>query len=139
MSRKILFRGKQVRNGEWVYGDLTQNPNIAIFENRGLRGENDVIPETVGQFTGLIDKNGKMIFEGDVVEFLDNDILSGNEIKASGIVSFGDGEFIIDQIDGVKESYCNSFYEPDGRGFSWNELEIIGNIFDNPELAVKND
>lgn len=151
MKREILFRGKRVDNGEWIYGAYLHVPEIPTIQNEiicfeylreGNYGVGDcrisVIPETVGQFTGLLDKNGKKIFENDVVMFLDDDILTGNEIKASGIVYFDDSEFTISQIDGVKESYCNSFCGPDGREFSWNELEIIGNVFNNPELVVKN-
>ena len=136
MMREILFRGKQP-NGKWEQGDLTQfcideelttkisNHEVKATLN-GLRVvtyTNEVIPETVGQYTGLTDKNGKAIFEGDIVKFCD--------IK--GVINFGMG------------CYCVKTNKPDWKSRNnpaidivlneyENELEIIGNIHDNPEL-----
>lgn len=138
--RGILFRGKRKDNGEWVYGDLIKNliydgreKEIRIgdiyFEHNGdIHGTavRKVIPETVGQFTDLCDKNDNKIFEGDIVRFYDKDW------TASGIatVDFESGKW---KINGRYTTKLLSTVWLDlyRTGF---EYEVIGNIYDNPEL-----
>ena len=126
MNREILFRGKRTDNGEWVEGYLcechhkdTGKYDYAIqemFENGYIMHE--VIPETVGQYTGLTDKNGKKIFEGDICKHRSN--YSGNTVIS--VVTYTDGHFLA--------LVCEN------SGFELSEkLEVIGNIHDNPELV----
>jgi uncharacterized phage protein (TIGR01671 family) len=119
--RKILFRGKQVDNGEWVYGYLyiTHDGEYEIScydsETNIERITYIVVPETVGQFTGLTDKSGKKIFEGDIGWDCHN--------ECYGVVEFSDGKFSY-----VWENICTDLYEVS------NDVDFIGNIHDNPEL-----
>ena len=89
--REILFRGKRTDNGEWVYGNLVRGSEekyayIVEFGNRELcRNYVNVNPDTVGQYTGLKDKNGTKIFEGDIVKCVD----TNNGGSFTAIVSFG--------------------------------------------------
>lgn len=122
--REIKFRGKRLDNGEWVDGDLHIRTAL-IHIHPELGGRVIIYPETVGQFTGLLDKNGKAIYEGDVVRTL------------SGFVGYMryNERFIRFEVAAPHESYDNE-RNPDGvPRESW---EVIGNIHDNPEL-LKHD
>ena len=125
--REILFRGKRVDNGEWSQGDLNYyHTGSGVFI--AARDESEfchrVITETVGHFTGLTDKNGKKIFEGDIIRF---DYI-GKNLGVNGVESvvFENGKF------GVKWGWHKDFVCLDD--FANTTLEIIGNIHDNPEL-----
>ena len=129
--REILFRGK-TEKGEWVQGDLSQHTTGKKFircKNKNALCSYEVIPETIGQYTGLTDKNGKKIFEGDILQF---DYI-GKNLGVNGIafVSFQNGKF------GVEWGYHKEFVCLDG--FANTTLEVIGNIHDNPELLERSD
>ena len=145
--REILFRGKRVDNNEWAFGDLLHLPNgdVVILSNKGYV---KVIPETVGQFTDLTDKNGKKIFEGDVVRYCDEDCyyypedcteFFGKVVKECGAFGIGANKELPlelenwcdnDNFVSLWEIYCNLNCCDDELPM----LEVIGNIYDNPEL-----
>jgi uncharacterized phage protein (TIGR01671 family) len=76
MNREVIFRGKRLDNGKWLYGDLMHDNHQGcyIYPNdcTGLYTENKVDPDTVGEFTGMRDRHGKKVFEGDVVRRKDS-------------------------------------------------------------------
>lgn len=131
--REILFRGKRVDNGEWIEGNLYESkmsgcyiliPQVKVRQKDGaVIGDtftvHEVAHETVGQFTGIYDKNGKPIFEGDILSYI-------KEIETrSG------GKETLKVIYEVKFDYCGF---PKMDCLACNHLEIIGNIHDNQEL-----
>lgn len=116
--REIKFRGKSIENkniGEWVVGDLhLLSPFAHIHTRLGTKCKID--PNTVGQFTGLKDKNGRDIYEGDIYRFEDPDSI--NEVY----YSMGGGFAGFD----LSPAFHN--------GCQLTNVEVIGNIHDNPEL-----
>lgn len=121
--REIEFRGKKVNSGEWLYGDLIHDNiegcYIYPLDAENLYKENAVIPDTVGQFTGLYDKNKKKIYEGDVVH------LDAWNPDAMQIV-FMEGAFCMANEN--REFLGDIHYANN------NQCTIIGNIHDNPKL-----
>lgn len=131
--REILFRGKRTDNGEWAEGYYVRITDGKVVVHRIYAGcaESDcgdfypdwyeVVPETVGQFTGLTDKNGTKIFEGDILKnstgvftvVWDNDFSNWSVKNEKGVVCYNLNTILTD-----KKRTC----------------EIIGNIYDNPKL-----
>ena len=128
--REILFRGKWKNSGEWVYGNLF-NPDKADTPTQICIGTYiartcyEIDPETVGQYTGLTDRNGRKIFEGDIVVFAD---FFDDKIHR-GEVYWCDSAFWFDctETEGDEGMYSLAY-------ISVNVLEVIGTIYDNPEL-----
>ena len=127
--RTIKFRGKSIDGKEWLYGDLVSSADkkrFAILVNdKESYDECEVAPETIGQFTGLHDCDGKEIYEGDVLRL-------GN--SPSGVCEVKWNESLA--------AFCIQFFFENKVGTrplgGWvicgRKVEVIGNIFDNPEL-----
>lgn len=122
MEDRYLFKAKRVDNGEWIIGNRIDSPDgrVAISETSGEWKLYECIPSTICQCTGLKDKNGKLIWENDIVSYCDctkeDYVIAWEQNKAC----FEYQEYSCSMMNFDELSGC--------------EVEVIGNIFDNPEL-----
>lgn len=122
------FRGKSKENGDWFYGHLSiykqyskkekQDIAVCYIGGGGYLKEGRVLTETVGQYTRIKDTHNVKIFEGDIVAISEDEI---------GVIKYIDGAFCICG-DGWIADFCNNY-----RGC---DVEVIGNVHDDPELVV---
>lgn len=116
--REILFRGKGVC-GRWFEGGYYENNTGKYIISPALVARL-IIPETVCQFTGLTDKNGRKIFEGDIVKY---------SVNTVGIINYATACFCVHDIKNSNNPAMDIVFEAFPNG-----IEVIGNIYDNPEL-----
>ena len=143
--REILFRAKNLYSNEWVDGFLvaskcnTYPDGFEMITYQGINHDElddyqpdflsfHVDPETIGQFTGLTDKNGKKIFEGDICRFRE---WSKGEMCWVGKVHWEHQQFM---ISGDRNKECETMFKLCMSRFIPENIEVIGNIHDNPEL-----
>ena len=134
--RTIKFRGKSLFRGEWRVGSLITCANGRVFIVEAYEYVSDdsmlyweVDPATVGQFTGLTDKDGKKIYEGDILKIFYN-----GKSKIFGVVKYRDTYFFIDDdFERGQDNFIPS-KTPMYYMFIKYEFEVVGNIHDNPEL-----
>jgi uncharacterized phage protein (TIGR01671 family) len=131
--REILFRGQDTYTGKWHYGKLTElkerNGNIEagyyLSNKVGMPFSHHVYGKTIGQYTGIIDKDGLMVFEGDIVSWKGHGIIDNGELQRAEIC-FDETEL--------------AFKADAGGGREWflaeiqDDIEVIGNFYDTPEL-----
>ena len=146
--RETMFRGKGIFNGEWFYGDLLKYEDERgkhlqiVTSNKGCRMHNHTVdPATVGQFTGLLDKNDVEIYEGDIVK---------------GVAIASEGGFnYLGKVVFYNQSNVHGYFVEDAAGGAWRieQLqkqisldnitflagEVIGNIHDNPDALEGSD
>ena len=131
MNREILFRGKDTIYRKWIYGDLLTYASCTQIWQDSDSGKfpASVIPETVVQFTGLGDKNGTMVFEGDIIEAHLDELFP--DLATTLVVVWSDygwfGRDMEGNVDSLERKWVSDFFE------------IIGNIHDNPDLLEVND
>ena len=119
--REILFRGKRVIDGKWV------ESCCPLGEMHSGTITHDFISETVCQYTGLTDKNGKKIFEGDIVQ----------DYPFKAIVKFGEFENQVLKNIGFNLDWIKEFSYRQDLPYWVDKIEVVGNIFDNHELIEK--
>ena len=146
--REIKFRGKRIDNNEWVYGYLVKSedyifdyseridiPYIIPFDNFNLKdyGEYRVEEKTIGQFTGLYDKNGVEVYEGDII--MATEYLNPGEVELKYKVKYVEEmcKFVLYPLLENKK-YNNNNWNLDIPYYKKEDLEVIGNIYDNKEI-----
>lgn len=157
MEDRYLYRAKRVDTGEWVEGSLVTGvffrlgqeipymfcPNLADYECfEDFSEENgifEVDPSTICQCTGLKDKNGKLIWENDIVKFEDcgeegYEYKEGFDFENKARVEFTEGRWSLTDFLSDNSAVIDGMYDHEEFMDLWGECEVIGNMIDNPEL-----
>lgn len=127
--REILFRGKEVESSDWYYGDIfhsSMNVDTTRIHDYINRANVEIIPDTLGQYTGLTDWNGNKIFEGDIIQSYHN-----RKPMGVAVIYWQGSSFWCDLLSGSKYDCCDTLDEWDCEC----GIEIIGNIFDNKDIV----
>lgn len=136
LSERYLCRGKRVDNNEWIegyyvhYDDIIDNHNddcdyIIEKHNGGNFVFHEVVPETVGEFMGLTDRNGKKVFKGDIVDY--------KGMPKTYMIDFHE-DFLHCSLFYYDKELKNIYYSGIVHKNDGKSIEVIGNIHDNPEL-----
>ena len=134
MTREIEFRGFD--GTKWYYGDLEYNrktdvARIHTYNDDGSYNKQYLVdPDTVGQFVGMKDKHGNKVFEGDIVEVYD--FTSAYASKYRGVVKMYRGSWCVEYEDSIFDTVFHPMLCFDD--FADRKIEVISNIYDNPEL-----
>ena len=129
--REILFKGKRIDNGEWIEGyyqkkyDFLGKSHLILYVDNHVRWECvEIDPETLCQFTGLCDKNGKRIWENDILMAHLDESYPGDVTYET--VEWGMAGWVTREASSTDRQYLDKF--------DLEHYEVVGNIFDNPEL-----
>lgn len=127
--REIIFRAKRKDNGEWVYGFLVKMFGVLhIIDKCNENVAYEIISETVGQYSGLVDNDGKMIFEGDIVKEWSSPWKSPLKTEVSIY------EVVCEYLGSLHLIRKTRYGETSTLLYRKSVVVVIGNIFDNPEL-----
>lgn len=142
MENRYLFKAKRIKDGQWVEGyivySFTGVPFIITEYDHilALVARDEVDPETICQCTGLKDKNGKLIWENDIIHkpfYTDYDAYANSEAY-TGRIQYEDGGWSVEITKSDGSICASSIIEMIGYSKDIEHFEVLGNIFDNPEL-----